>query len=430
MIVHRMLVLAVTAVAVLSMSGCGPIGDPSYQAKHGSPPGVTAESPAPKRLVPISDLKAAKALAAQNNEFAFKMVSALRIGSSTKNELVSPTSLGLCLSMLYNGLEGESAKGLATALQLQGMKIDALNKANTDLLGRLQGNPGADISIANGIWVLDVTLAPEFVESMTKRYDARISKVPPTIAQARKEINDWVEEKTKGRVKIAVTDLDPIGAVTLVNAITFDGDWQVPFVPESTRPQPFHGPNGTTEVDMMQSHHYDLDCAEVGGVKAISLQYKERQYRMVLMLPVKGKPVSSVVSSNAWKQVNAKISTREARIRIPRFKITSGYDLAQTLKSLGAASMFAPSHDFSHMVQDQVALYVEKALHSAYISVDEKGTSAAAITIGEAPKGEDRPAKPFEFIADRPFVFAIVENATGQILFLGVVNEPTRARGK
>ena len=63
-------------------------------------------------------------------------------------------------------------------------------------------------------------------------------------------------------------------------------------------------------------------------------------------------------------------------------------------------------------------------LQKTRIELDRNGTKAAAVTIG-GMKGESAPApgKEYLIILDRPFMFGIVDNATGFPLFLGTVTE-------
>ena len=60
------------------------------------------------------------------------------------------------------------------------------------------------------------------------------------------------------------------------------------------------------------------------------------------------------------------------------------------------------------------------------IEVNEKGTEAAAATyVIEAVGAMVNMTAPSEFRADHPFVFIIQDDATGTILFIGRVSDPT-----
>jgi serpin B len=85
------------------------------------------------------------------------------------------------------------------------------------------------------------------------------------------------------------------------------------------------------------------------------------------------------------------------------------------------------SADFSGM-NGKHDLYISAALHKAFVDVNEEGTEAAAATglvitpLSAAPD----PEKPEEFHADHPFLFSIVDNRAGSVLFLGRVLDPTK----
>ena len=72
-------------------------------------------------------------------------------------------------------------------------------------------------------------------------------------------------------------------------------------------------------------------------------------------------------------------------------------------------------------------LFISAAIHKAYISVDEKGTEAAAATgiMMEATAMRNEPP-PIIFTADHPFLFLIRDNKSGGILFMGRVTDPTK----
>lgn len=63
--------------------------------------------------------------------------------------------------------------------------------------------------------------------------------------------------------------------------------------------------------------------------------------------------------------------------------------------------------------------------HKAFVKTDEKGTEAAAATVvsGLVLGG---PSPPYRlFVADHPFLFLIRENASGLVLFMGRVSDPS-----
>ncbi len=57
-----------------------------------------------------------------------------------------------------------------------------------------------------------------------------------------------------------------------------------------------------------------------------------------------------------------------------------------------------------------------------FVAVDEEGTEAAAATAVVA--NDDSAPEPAEIAFDRPFIFVIYDQPTGQILFVGHLRDP------
>ena len=113
----------------------------------------------------------------------------------------------------------------------------------------------------------------------------------------------------------------------------------------------------------------------------------------------------------------------DADIILPRFTIDARVDLKQRLIELGMPTAFIEGMaDLTNMVDAADGqLFIEDALHRAFIDVNEAGSEAAAATavvVGQESAGPG-------FYADRPFVFFIRDTATGAVLFLGRVSDPT-----
>ena len=110
---------------------------------------------------------------------------------------------------------------------------------------------------------------------------------------------------------------------------------------------------------------------------------------------------------------------------IPKFKMSGGFRLTETLQALGLKDAFdAARADFSGKDGRWHWLYLRAVLHRAFIEVNEKGTEAAAATAIVVRAASLSTKRPLEFCADHPFLFLIGESTTGTILFMGRVSEP------
>ena len=145
------------------------------------------------------------------------------------------------------------------------------------------------------------------------------------------------------------------------------------------------------------------------------------------------------LDSQALARWTEKLQRREVHVYLPKFELTTEYDLNRHLVALGMCSAFtkagAPDGaDFTGMTASQVAedqLYIDLVLHKANIGVDEEGTEAAAATalmmIAAGEAFEEPDTDPFTpvFRADRPFLYLILDVQSRCILFLGRLSRPS-----
>jgi serine protease inhibitor len=150
---------------------------------------------------------------------------------------------------------------------------------------------------------------------------------------------------------------------------------------------------------------------------------------MVVLLPRSRDGIGPLESSltpaslAAW---TSGMGNQEVKVALPKFKMSSGFSLAQALKALGLTDGFDPDRaDFSGMDGRAQWLHISAVLHKSYIEVNEKGTEAAAATAVVMAPTSIRPVETLrEFRADHPFLFLIRDSATGSILFMGRVVKP------
>jgi len=112
-------------------------------------------------------------------------------------------------------------------------------------------------------------------------------------------------------------------------------------------------------------------------------------------------------------------------VYLPKFTFKTGYDLKPTLQKMGINEAFDPNKaDFSGITTLE-KLFIEFAIHKAFVDVNEVGTEAAGVTgIGISATSEE--TDPPVFNADHPFIFIIQDNETGNILFMGRVMNPLK----
>jgi serpin B len=262
-------------------------------------------------------------------------------------------------------------------------------------------------------------------------------------------INAWAAAATNNLID-AILDGGQVSSQTdivVANAVYFKGTWHVPFDKEFTKDSRFHRLDGSSfDAPFMRSwaRHY-VACHD--GFKVLRLRYKEGRGRlsppspfsMCVFLPDARDGLAGLVdtiasSGNNFIREHLPTSlVAVGKLRLPRFKLTFSGNMSDVLRRLGLQVAFDEKEaDLRGMVEDDGSagrpLALESVFHKAVIEVNEEGTEAAAVTAKmmcgcSAPK-QPRPV-PVDFVADHPFLFFVIEEKTGAIVFAGTVLEPS-----
>ena len=352
-----------------------------------------------------------------------------------ENVVLSPWGVANLFAMLQTGARGDTAKGMAFALQLGGAEPPApeetaatFHEARTNL--SRAANDDVTLELSDSLWLAPgFAIAPEFAVRARDGFGAG-ARTTEMGAKGRKAINGFVSERTHGRIPTLLEPPlldDPLTRLVAVDTVYLKAKWQSPFDSDATCDRVFHAPGGDTVVPFLRDtrHAEILDAPECA---ALRLPYRYGSMEMLVLLPSPsntladvesrlGRPFLDRLAASPWRG--------KAAIAIPKFDFGSEHDLSKTLPSMGMGAAFDPARaDFGGIAPN---LFIGAALQKANVTVDEDGTTAAAATVAAIrctalPPGLEKPPRPF--VADRPFLFLIRETRTGLILFLGRVCTP------
>jgi len=385
-------------------------------------------------FLPLPARAQTNSLSAGNTAFALDLYAQLKSGEG--NLFFSPYSISTCLAMTYAGACGETEAQMARTLHFetdQGKFHAEFGKLQNEL-NAIQEKKDVELNIANGLWGQEGhPFLPAFLDTATKMYEAKLKQVDfRTDAEpARKEINDWVSDKTKGKITdlIAPGVLNPGTRLVLVNAIYFKGAWLHQFKKSSTAEMPFSvSRNEKIQTKMMNQSEY-FRYADLGALQLLELAYKGGDISMVVLLPREIGGLKALESSLNQKQLDGwmtQAKSEKVNVFLPKFKLTQQFSLANTLAAMGMTDAFSPRADFSGM-DGAKDLYISAVVHKAFVDVNEEGTEAAAATaVGMRASVMMRPQPVPVFRADHPFLFLIRDTHSGSILFLGRVTNPAK----
>jgi len=362
-----------------------------------------------------------------NNTFTFNLFRKT-IESQGQNTMVSPLSISLALSMTLNGAAGTTKTDMINALGLNGLSVAEINQIYLDLVTALKkADANVVMNVANSIWIRkSFTVLDSFITTNQHYYDARVERLDFN-ASALNTINSWVNEKTNAKIPKILDEISDNEIMFLINAIYFNGKWQIQFEKSKTQDGAFSlTSGGSVNVPLMKINE-KFGYSEQAGYEALKMPYGRGKFGMVILLPDIGKTPAQVLAEmtpSAWEALNNSLTpSSKVDVWFPRFKFSSGNDLKDILSSLGMSVAFSENlADFTKINSDG-HLFITKVKHKTFIDVNEEGTEAAAATavgIGVTSVGPSG----LEFHVTRPFLFFITEEDTGAILFAGKVENP------
>lgn len=352
-----------------------------------------------------------------NRAFWGRLLSEACNRTGKENICLSPLSAQLAMAMIANGAEGKTREEIYDALQLG----EDANTRYRKLLDNLE-NKYCEVKVANSIWIKErFDVKQEFINT-NKEYLGALVERAEFNNETVKRINEWCKENTNGKIPSIIDSFNDSDRMILLNALYFNGKWNRPFKKEKTTQQRFTTEKGeVVKVPMMmlranKSYYKD-------NVLTMTIKRYESGYSMLLVLPNEGVKCDEAAEHLA-KDFDTYLKAMEIRdltLSLPRFKTNFSGSIKPILTDLGIKRAFGSKAQFGG-ISDK-ALYISDIVQKTYINVDEKGTEAAAVTMGRAGALSMRPPKTEIMTFDRPFIYAII-NHNNDVLFIGKVGNP------
>ena len=394
-------------------------------------------APGPDRLAGVATLSTADA------DLGFRLYHELTNGSD-ENLFFSPYSISTALSMTLAGARGNTAEEIAAVLGVgadQQAWHDARNRlelALSSLESRHLPSEGEaeplTLEPTNAIFgQADYAFRDAYLDLLAADYGAGMQAVDfiGNPEAARLGINAWVADRTRDRIEELLKEgsITPLARAVLVNAIYFKGNWYHEFAGDRTSAEPFHPLEGPAwDVQTMHASP-ETGYASGRGWAAVQLRYWG-DASMIVVVPDEGRfsDIESRVDSEFVDELRAALTTHEVHLSLPRWESESTLSLSRVLEELGIHDAFDEDRaDLSGMAdfsRTGESLFVADVIHQANITVDEEGTEAAAATAVLVFAVCKCPPPEVTLTIDRPFIYLIRDDITGEILFLGRVLNP------
>ncbi len=412
--VHGLLTVAlVTAVAsaAASLSACS-------SSMSTEPPRQTAALTALPRPLTVAESGVLSAA----NRFSFALWRQINGTQKDSNTFMSPLSASFALGMTLNGAANQTFDEMRAGLQLGTQSLADIDGGYKSLIGLLTSlDPAVTMSIANSIWYRNgFAVNQPFLDAGANYFNAAIKPLDfSNVTGSLATINGWVNTQTNGKIPTILDDITPDDVMFLVNAIYFKGNWRDRFDPAKTQTAPFHATGGDQSAQLM-NRKGAMSYAETPGYQAVDLPYGDSAFTMTVLLPGQGQSVESVAASldaASWQTLTSALRPGMVDLYLPKITMSWERNLIPDLQSLGMRVPFTDAADFSRMTSSPAL--ISKVKQKAFVSIDEQGTEAAAVTV----VGVELSSAPrvTTMRVDRPFIFVIRERLSGTILFMGKV---------
>ena len=344
------------------------------------------------------------------------------------NAVYSPLNLYLALAMLAECTDGDSRGQILALLGVN--DLEALRAQAGNLWNANYRDDGHLTSLlANSVWLRDsLTYNEDTLNTLADTYYASSHQGEMGSEELNRALQSWLNDNTGGLLEeyAGQIETEPDTLLALASAIYFKAAWSDEFNQGATAPRTFHGRAGDVTADFMnQTWHTNYYWGD--RFSAVSKSFQDGG-EMWLILPDEGTSPEELLAESqlidfltAQEWENTKFL--EVNLSLPKFDVAAQTDLIGGLKELGVTDVFDPwLADFTPMLGEGVDAYVSQANHAARVRVDEEGCEGAAFTVMTADGAAPAPGEEIDFVLDRPFLFAVTSQ-TGQLLFVGVVNQ-------
>lgn len=418
--------LVIIFAIFLSVFLCGCVKEPGGGIQPGG------------EIIP-ENLEAINAVVSADNQFAFDLYA--KYDSKEGNIFFSPYSISTALAMTYEGAKGQTAEEIQSVFYFP--EDDFIRRSGyANLYNNLnKADKSYKLTTANALWAQeDYPFVEEYFNIVDKYYDGKLTNLDfrTDTENSRVIINNWVEDKTNDKIKDLIPErlLDSMTRLVLTNAVYFKTNWSKQFGAENTWDGKFKLNSGQRVDARMMQKTSNYNYGETSNLQILEMDYLGNDLSMLIILPKENnlnqiEDIFSIEELNNWKK---DMKTEEVRVTLPKFKFETKYFMAEDLKEMGMPTAFRdpirnpPGADFTGM-SEIGELYIGEVIHQTFVEVAEYGTEAAAATAVIMPCGSAGPTEEPEikiFNADHPFIFIIQQKETGNILFMGRMNDPSK----
>lgn len=375
---------------------------------------------------PVKLTKSQLKIVNTNNAFAFNLFGVLSEICPGDNLLYSPLGIQSVLSMMLNGANGDTYSQIVAALGYEDYTLEDINGLYSLMLDDLlKMDNNVHFSVANGVWLNNITIKEQLRSTLQTYYGPIIKKTDFSLPETVNSINDWCSKNTNGMIDSIVEELNTNSLALFLNALCFEGEWCQKFDSSRTVDGKFYLAGGQSVDKPFMHMNAFLSASEVDGDIICTLSFGRSRYQFYIVLPSGQNSFQQFISSFNESKYRALLDSRQlydVQLSLPKISIDCEMSdaLSRALKSLGVVDAFnINTADFSNLFTSRVSIGTIK--QKAFFEIDENGARFSTLTSGELSVGEDSLFEPekIEIDVNRPFIFMISESNSDAVLLMG-----------
>lgn len=351
----------------------------------------------------------------KGNDFANTLL--IQASKEDDNVLLSPLSLQFVLCMIANGADEEAYTELLNTLGLADYSLEELNAFHQTVLEGIGNNSEKlGFSLNNAVWVQEgFSVNDSFLDKMKSCYNASVGYLDfGQVEYAKKAINEWASQATNSTIKDLQLPLNASTKLVLNNACCFDGQWSFPFDEKKTQEGDFMcGDGSVAKVKFMQSKE-DMTYVAQDGYAQVVIGFSNG-FSMLVALPDEGKTLEEVLPLVDWMSPK-NLDCVTVDLKLPKFELNLVKNLNKTLQEMDICRIYA-SGSLPNLADNLAVSLIQQ---NTSMSIDESGVKASVTTSGTMdPTAGELSVVKMEL--NRPFAFAIRENSSKTLFFVGKV---------
>ena len=377
-----------------------------------------------------------------NTKFAFHVFHQLEQREVGKNILIAPAAISLDFALLQNGASDEARQEMLQGLEFENLSTKQINEQSAILLNtfsypqfprdKRSGFQKANdhLVISRSLWApTKIKFRSSFLTTAKQFYEVIPKMLPVNDETASHDINNWVAQRTGGNIQV---NIPPIHGdkFFLISTAWFKGFWFDPFDPKMTHDGDFAVLGGAHKSVPMMSKSREFGYLSQPEFQAVCLDYSNT--RMLVFLPAENSSLmefEKLITPENWKLWLQQMHARQGYLELPRFTAEYEGDITGMLEQMGVKTIFHSLQAFSPAVVNPEGAELVHVMELVKLKVDEKGTEISSVGIYGGVVGGvgQQPELPFRMIVNRPFFFAVLDNKTDAILYMGTIVNPTNS---